>query len=601
MDGHMTRLFVVGTSIVTLAAATPCMSAFTGYGVTPPYGQASWPTLHHDSRNTNASPFVAPTALQPKWTALRGAAVLTAPTIGPEGNVYVATGVGDGSPNLHAFDRRGRLLWESKPKEVDTCALGSSPIIDRDGNVYVSDCDQLWSYRANGRRRWVVPIPQPFITAFFTNDGHVGGVTTDGKVVVVERKRGKSAAPILELPGGPGPAAKLVPPFLWSGMMDPKLISFGWSAIFGYALEVTNTPSVSPVTGRIYINGGGPTPETSYLYGIDFTPGSLSLAFSTLLGPPGGSSPSIAPDDSQVYTTDSNGVLYGIDARDGRVIWQAPDAKNPGAPGVLPDGTVLVGANDRLTAYHQNGTVKWTRSYNYLAEAELGVGSDIKPTTYVTSVVNSDGAGRLFWTATFGYEITPIEGGPVFPPAQRNVLLIVDAADGTPVVPPYPLEDSSELTLGSDGAIYVRHNSVLSSICFGLINAFLPEAAQCAAPLGGIMALEPVSSVDLAMEGIRKVQALGAALAASPTGDVATAPAAAQVETAAIQLDATAAVVRDAAARRQLSKKSAKALTRLLAKAAKSLRSAARARNAATLGARVQKAGELLNHATPML
>lgn len=92
-------------------------------------------------------------------------AVLSAVTIGPDGNLYVTTGKSNGYSNLHAFDRNGNPLWDSSA--LDSWAVSSSAVVDCDGDVYISDCDQFWSFHRDGSVKWVVLIPTSFATSAF--------------------------------------------------------------------------------------------------------------------------------------------------------------------------------------------------------------------------------------------------------------------------------------------------------------------------------------------------------------------------------------------------------------------------------------------------
>jgi hypothetical protein len=79
--------------------------ALSRWGLSPYYAQTAWPTLHRDGGNSTYVSLAGPIRMREKWKVLSDAAVLTAPTIGPEGHVYVTTGKGEGFSNLFAFDR----------------------------------------------------------------------------------------------------------------------------------------------------------------------------------------------------------------------------------------------------------------------------------------------------------------------------------------------------------------------------------------------------------------------------------------------------------------------------------------------------------------
>jgi hypothetical protein len=95
--------------LLSLAACqdeSPPTSATTS----PPYADTEWPSVHAGPRNDDYVPMQLAGKFEHKWTALAGAATLAATTVGPEGNLYQATGRGPGTSTLHVFDRSGNLL-----------------------------------------------------------------------------------------------------------------------------------------------------------------------------------------------------------------------------------------------------------------------------------------------------------------------------------------------------------------------------------------------------------------------------------------------------------------------------------------------------------
>jgi len=61
------------------------------------------------------------------------------------------------APNLYAYDlNTGQEVWHSAPSVAsdhpgpDSCAMSSSAIMDQEGNIFISDCHYLYSYRMDG-------------------------------------------------------------------------------------------------------------------------------------------------------------------------------------------------------------------------------------------------------------------------------------------------------------------------------------------------------------------------------------------------------------------------------------------------------------------
>jgi outer membrane protein assembly factor BamB len=566
-------ILIVTTALALLGSRWPQLSSggVSDIGQTPFYAQTSWASTHRDARNSDFAPFVAPDldpdVDQTRWTALDGAVTLLAPAIGPEGNRYVTTGRGPGTSHLHAFDADGNLLWESAPQQsledLDSRAVGSSPLVDKDGHVYVSDADQFWSFRADGRVRWVAPLPPPndplgqgapFISAILTNEGYVGGITNDGKVILFRRQNGKLALPIFELPQGVPPPSTNERPGLWAnGLMDPAILRFVEDGFFGDEAQVANTPSVHPETGRIYITAAGPLDSasgdlTGLLYGLDIVDGEIQIAFAASMGGGSGTSPTISPDGTKVYAADNLGVLWAFDADTGDVVWSQSGIPLAGSPGLGPDGTVYggnadPGATATLVALDPaDGSVKWAQDYDAFATSLLPplpvppqlqpLFPNPQPIARVNSVVSS--SARKAWVAlTVGYEFRNPTTGTSLSQPRLTVLAAVDPADGS-ILGFNTLRDTQEglISIGPDGTLHVSLGSILGSInAFAINNILLLVGVPPGSPLlypgtpvGGVQVLEPLSFLGLAVNGIDWVQELdAAALAELPGGDLETA------------------------------------------------------------------------------
>jgi len=566
------------TLLFTVVAPAPGFSDMndniTDFGLTPLYAQTSWPTIHRDSRNSDFAPFVAPVLVKEKWTALDDATVLTAVTIGPEGNLYVTTGKEIGYSNLHAFDRDGNYLWSSEPvsgpDDLDGVAVGSSAIVDLEGDVYISDFDQFWAFHPDGSVKWVVPIPANFVTTAFTlnnyagiMNGYVGGMTRNGEVLILNRDDGSLAAPILELPGGPGPTPPETPLGLWQNLMDPLIIDDLYSALFGYKFEVTNTPAVNPLNNRIYIAAAGATPDEGAFYGIDFAPGNLTIAFETLMGPGSGTSPAISPDGLRVYASDGQGNLYAFDADTGAIGWKFPVGENAGSPSIGPEGIIYSLGDYLVHAIADHGTyaeLLWSKDFDAIASQYLEPYPPEEPELYPISRANSIISvtpNYLYIVANLGYEIfLPIHEKYFLIP-QITVMLIVDPVDGSVVENPVELRDTCDgvVTIGSDGSIYISHGSTARSIAYYAMSELLPEPLRVEKPIAGISALEPASFLDLAISGIHWVQDLDAAalsnLEAERIDEAYT-----QVRRGTVQLGATTNSIVDAEERGEIDLKS---------------------------------------------
>ena len=541
----------------------------TDLGLIPFYAQTSWPTIHRDSCSSDFAPFVAPVLVEEKWTALDNATVLGPVTIGPEGNLYVTTGKEVGHSNLHAFARNGDYLWSSEPvvdiDDLDAVAVMSSAIVDSEGDVYISDSNQFWAFHPDGSVKWVAPIAAHFVTAAFTVDGYVGGITRDGEVLILNRDDGSSAAPILNLPGGAGPPLPSTPPGLWQNLMDALIIDDIYAILTGCKFEVVNTPAVNPVNNRIYITAGGSTPDEGAFYGIDFTPGNLTIAFETPMGPGSGTSPAISPDGSRVYASDGQGNLYAFDASTGAIWWTFPVGENFSSPSIGSEGIIYSIGDDLVHAIADHGTSAerlWSKDFDAIASQYLSPYPPEEPEFYPTSMSNSIVSvtpNHLYVTANLGYEIPlpPSYEKYLFVP-NITVMLIMDPTDGSVVDPPVELRDTCDgiITIGSDGSIYITHGSTRRSVAYAM-NALLPVPLRVEKPIAGISALEPISFLDLAVAGIHWVQDLDAAALSNLDSGMLD-EAYTQVRRGVVQLSATINSIGDAEERSEINPQSSR-------------------------------------------
>jgi PQQ-like domain len=356
-----------------------------------PYADSGWVTLHGDAGNRKYQPTATVADSYTDWQALDHQSVLAAPASGTDGQLFVATGRAAGSSNLHAFDIDGELLWESEPWSgttgVDSCAVLSTPIVDTEGDLYVSDCDQLWAYRPDGELKWVAELPaapadSPFatnplhpnnlLTAFFTLDGDVAGVTLFGQVVTFDRADGTPLGEPLQLPSVPSTRSEdpPTPPTMFSeGEMDPDMKDVMWQVAFGGSVVSANTPAVSADTGRVFVVAGADDPENGVVYGLDIDAGEVTIAFTTPVGVGSGCSPTLSPDNAYAYTCDAAGTLYSIDTEDGSIQWSVDAQSEAGSVAVAADGSIYVLVrNGTYAAYSPDGEKLWDADFSTIED-----------------------------------------------------------------------------------------------------------------------------------------------------------------------------------------------------------------------------------------
>jgi outer membrane protein assembly factor BamB len=508
-------LFVlVGASACLLAACEPTPENGAGPFQRVPlaqvpvtgthYAQTAWATVHRDSSNSDYVPLRPGAAVEVAWTALEGAALLVGPIFGPEGHLYVPSGRGRGTSHLHAFDRDGKLLWEAPPMrgpaDFDHAAVVCAPIVDSAGHVYAADSNQLWSFTAQGERRWVVDLPGHgvdgyFITPVFSKEGFVGGVSTDGKVAFFRRESGELAVPVLDLPGVRGPASQAPPPGLWQGgLMAEEYVGPLWDLTFGREIEVANTPAVHPRTGRIFITAGGASEREGVLYGIDSSRYGLRIAFTADMGAGSGTSPTLSLDGRRVYAIDDAGLMVAIDAATGARVWESPDTMGQASPSVGPEGTIYsfnALAGTIVAIDGSDGSVRWRKQYNALAAEHLAWRPWLGRVTTVDGLITVTDSG-LWAFFDLNYEI---RGGEQPYPQPRKVIVgQLDSASGE-LLGWFESRDSSGAFAvpDVDGRFYLTLSGAATSISYYGVDPKLPWFLRAGwKPEAGLVAMRPI-------------------------------------------------------------------------------------------------------------
>ncbi len=489
-----------------------------------PYADTGWVTLHGDPGNKKDQPDAELALDYDVSTALGGASILAAPTILPNGNIAVTTGLASGGSNLHVLDREGNIVWESTPwtgtTGVDSGAILSSPIIDKQGNIFVSDGDQLWSYTQDGDIRWVTALPappaenpfapgsreiNPFITAAFTSDGSVFGVTAFGQVVVVDSKTGELVAPVYQIPG---PLAERstqpVPPGAFSGgLVDPTIIDPIFQVAYGGIVRSANTPAVDVRTGRIFVAATDIESGVGALYAFDiqpatpFGPGKINVGFVAQMGPGSGSSPTLSPDGKTIYASDNDGILYAFDTRTGKVNWSTQSNAEAASVAVGSNGNIYVLTRGSvMAAFDSEGVKLWDADVSELAAQTIPVSPVFGAPAFVgggnPTVVN----GAVVETVFYGY-YTTLQGQKVFLPVKSAVVEF-DPTTGKAVRNLAFTNGTTEgiLNIAPDGTMFVSQGAITSSSLAALapfINPLLPAGLTLMPPIGGVNIFTPVS------------------------------------------------------------------------------------------------------------
>lgn len=409
------------TSTATPDVATTETSA-------PPSAYApSWSAVHADAANSDRSPVEPAADVARRWTIdIEGSMRIGAlpwtinlgPTSDPEGNLYVTTT--ETGCHLRALDgRTGERRWCA---DLDLFAVVSSPLIDRDGNLYLADGTGMHALAPDGARLWDTTLRGVPLSAQFTPDGHVVFVTHLGTVYVLDRATG---APVLD-------PVDLAPDLTWEPGQGMAACARGTEAC-----PSANTLAVDQETGVLYFTFWTPGAEHAGVRAMQYEGGDEPALrpLWTNEGLPGGSasSPAISSDGRRVYVTDNADGLHALDAATGEIVWSVSIGYAAGgSPSVSPEGLVMPAGGG-------NGTVLAVRD-----EGDRGVIAWQRDDLLNRGIPTQTAGGRVYATVGTG--------------GAACDLVVLDAADGRELDrEPLPgtCVFSVGTTIGVDGTVYV--------------------------------------------------------------------------------------------------------------------------------------------------
>jgi outer membrane protein assembly factor BamB len=312
-----------------------------------------WSAVHSDGANSDYSSRRGPDDISLAWRTQFGGRINLGPVSGPDGQVYVTTGTA--TCPLHALDlATGVERWCSN--EVNQLVSLSSPVVDRDGNLYVADSEAMHSFDSAGNLRWETPINGVPLSAQLTQNGRVLFITNIGVVYVLRRENGQPVLPPVELIPG--------------ATFDPaKVNECAWGTS---GCPVANTPSIDLATGRFTFTFWAPGAASAGVRAMRVTedPVPAITPLWTNESLPGGSasSPTLSADRSRVYVNDNVDSLHALDAATGEALWSFPIGfASGGSPSVTPGGLVMPsgGTASPLLAVQDEGdhaSLAWSRS-----------------------------------------------------------------------------------------------------------------------------------------------------------------------------------------------------------------------------------------------
>jgi outer membrane protein assembly factor BamB len=380
----------------------------------------TWSTIHADGRNSDYSPVPGATDLTLAWQRSFDGNLTVGATVGPDGRVYL-TGATPGC-QLQVLDGdTGETIWCTNA--VNYFAVVSSPLIDRDGRIFVADNQAMHAFDHDGTLLWETPIVGVPLSAQFTPNGRLIFMTHIGQIYVLRRETGAPVLPVYELtPGATYDPATGISACARGTADCPAANTLGIDTDTGVFIFTYWAPGEPQAGVRAMRITEDPVPSLTPLWTNDSLPGGSA------------SSPTISVDGARVYVNDNVDSVHALDTATGAEIWSHPIGfASGGSPSLSPDGLIMPaggGASPLLAIQDEGDTA--TELWRQPALLNRGIPTQAAGgLSYATVSVGSFQNDLVVVDTATGAELDrePIPGTSVF-----SVGTTV-APDGTVLVP----------------------------------------------------------------------------------------------------------------------------------------------------------------------
>ncbi len=297
------------------------------------------------------------------WTGIAAGSITSAPTIGPDGALYV--GSTDGF--LHGFNADGTRRWSAinLQANMDTSAAALAP----DGTLYLGTSSTFVQARtarlhafntATGAKKWEIIVGTGLSAnnaVALAADGTVYVHSDDGRLhAFTDNQTSVTEKWSVAIPGVSYASASIAPDgTIYLGNDDPSLTnpvhrlhalnpadgSTKWT--FAADNPIYTSAAIDPA-GNVYFG----TLTSGRLYSLTsagvrrWTYAGASLGTS--------SSPALSPDGGTVYFAGYDGLLHAVNTTTGGARWtfRLGDEVRASSPAVDANGTVYIGCYDGL-------------------------------------------------------------------------------------------------------------------------------------------------------------------------------------------------------------------------------------------------------------
>lgn len=369
---HMTLLLALITLIII--SISPVMADSSDA-----LADSQYPKAMYDNQNTGQSPYVGPQNNSTQWNYTTGdpdSDILNAPSIGPDGTIYLPTGFNNGTntlANLYALNPDGTRKWNYTIFDgilSDGCYnyFVGSPAITQDGTIYITGefhdntrtYGMVYAFNPDGTVKWKYTLNEG-AAVYMTGSPAIG---TDGTIYFLSQYLSSDYS-------------------RWHGKLNALNPdgSEKWNYIVsdGTSGGTTGSPAIAP-DGTIYFVYQFYSTTTSNLYAMN---PDGTKKWNYLVNENFSKHPVVASDGT-IYVTSSN-HLYAFNSI-GSIKWNYSPSNGflESPPSVAKDGTIYVGGSidadngyqGILYAIDPLGNLKWSFNTVYDVTSGAVIGAD---------------------------------------------------------------------------------------------------------------------------------------------------------------------------------------------------------------------------------
>ena len=480
-----------------------------------------WRGMHADSASSDEISIAVAPRFEMDFVAEPDTFNPTGPVFDRAGNLYLSPLIPNEPVVLISLDPRDGSRRFAVSATTDAPAGATAPLVLRDPRrpgrdlVYVALYDRAIAVETDGTIVWDRPTgltgdaPTAVLgVQYVPSADAIVAVTSDGLIYALDRATGDRLldAPF-SLPGSRAPFTAIGPPLppVVQDCVDAENAKLtrsqrpaGGGLILGGGVEVANSFSVDPSTGRLFVAATAPdgadgtvdgVSRLGALYGLDLVEraGRLEIAQRCQIFFVGGSAstPALRQDGSRVYVADAVGSLIALDGECAEQWRLDVGAQINGSVAVSSDSSELYvsTANDVFQVFDRGDRAE--RGFTAALDVfDVPEGAPLLQRNLQITSIAANGVGVQVGLAPTA------NPGLVF----RTAVAVLDRATGRPRGAAEGLDESvAVMSAGPDGAYYLGNSPRRRVVAACIARSFPRLLPEPVAPVvGGITKYGPV-------------------------------------------------------------------------------------------------------------